>query len=523
MSYTPMMQQYLNIKADYQDCFLFFRLGDFYEMFFEDAKKAALELEITLTSRDGGGIPMCGVPYHSAESYIKTLIDKGYKVAICEQVEDPKTAKGVVKREVVQLITPGTVMEGNMLEDKENNYLAAITETNENHFTFSYSDMSTGETFVMNITRGWDAVLSELYNRPIKEIVVEQDLSVDFISDLTDKMKLTVSFAKEISLPADMKILVEDVENADLQHSCVVLYNYLFHTQKRAIEHLKKAQVIELNEHMTLDMYSKRNLEITSSLMRNEKFGSLIWVIDRTVTAMGARKLKKWLERPLLTKSLIENRLELVTGFYDQFFEREAIREALQSIYDLERLSGRVSFGNVNARDLIQLKRSIAKVPAIKEKLKQFANKSIKKMANNMDSLPELFQLLEQSIAEDAPISIMDGNILKDGFHTDLDQYRHASRNGKNWIAELERKEKTETNIKSLKIGFNKVFGYYIEVTRANLSFVPEDRYQRKQTLSNAERFITEELKEKENVDIRSRGKKCRTRISTFPGNKRKG
>ncbi|WP_208592628.1 DNA mismatch repair protein MutS [Gracilibacillus suaedae] len=510
MSYTPMIQQYLKIKADYQDCFLFFRLGDFYEMFFEDAKKAALELEITLTSRDGGGderIPMCGVPFHSAESYIKALIDKGYKVAICEQVEDPKVAKGVVKREVVQLITPGTVMEGNMLDDKENNYLAVVTETTDQKFNLAYTDMSTGETFVMEIKRGWSAVLGELYNRPIKEVVVEKGLAATYIDELKEKMQLTVSYAKETTPDQAIAELVKDIADDRLRETCMVLYQYLYHTQKRAIDHLKKAQVIELAEYMTLDMYSQRNLEITSSLLRKEKYGSLLWVIDRTVTAMGARKLKKWLERPLLTQSLIEKRLGLVNGFYEQFFEREEIREALQSIYDMERLSGRVSFGNVNARDLIQLKRSLAKVPYIKEQLKQFDSKAVQALSDRMDPLPELYELLENSIAEDPPISITEGKLLKDGYNQELDQYRDASRNGKDWIAELEQKEKAETNIKSLKIGFNKVFGYYIEVTRPNLSLIPEGRYQRKQTLTNAERFITEELKEKETLILEAEEK----------------
>ncbi|UOQ85650.1 DNA mismatch repair protein MutS [Gracilibacillus salinarum] len=503
MGFTPMIQQYLKIKAEYQDCFLFFRLGDFYEMFFEDAKRAAQELEITLTSRDGGGeerIPMCGVPFHSAENYIKSLVEKGYKVAICEQVEDPKSAKGVVKREVVQLITPGTVMEGAMLDDEENNYLAVVTENEEDHFSLAYTDMSTGETFVMAIDNGWNAVLSELVNRPIKEIVVEEDFSQLYAENLREKLQFPVSIAKRSTKDNSMDLLVEEISDTNLRNTCILLYQYLYHTQKRAIDHLKKAQVIELAEYMTLDMYSQRNLEITNSLMRKEKFGSLLWVIDRTVTAMGARKLKKWLERPLLTKSLIERRLDLVTGFYQQFFEREEIREALQSIYDLERLSGRVSFGNVNARDLIQLKRSLSKVPMIKEQLQQFDDPALHELARDLDPLPELYTLLETSISEDAPISITDGNILKDGYHAELDQYRDASRNGKHWIAELEQKEKQETSIKSLKIGFNKVFGYYIEVTRPNLPMIPEGRYQRKQTLTNAERFITEELKEKETL-----------------------
>lgn len=514
-----MIQQYLKIKADYQDCFLFFRLGDFYEMFFEDAKKAALELEITLTSRDGGGddrIPMCGVPFHSAENYIKALIEKGFKVAICEQVEDPKTAKGVVKREVVQVITPGTVMEGAMLEDKENNYLAMVHQIDHHCFALAYTDMSTGETFVMEVTKGWSALLSELYNRPIKEVVVKDDLAEQYITELTEKMQVTVSFAIDIREVDAIDQLITEVTEAELRYTCQLLYQYVFHTQKRAIAHLQQAKVIELKEHMTLDMYSQRNLEITSSLMRKEKFGSLLWVMDRTVTAMGARKLKKWLERPLLTRSLVEERLDLVTGFNDQFFEREEIRESLQSIYDMERLSGRVSFGNVNARDLIQLKRSLTKVPVIKEQLTAFDHPAIKQLAQSIDPLPDLFQLLEDSIAEEPPISITEGNILKDGYHEELDRYRDASRNGKQWIAELEQREKAETNIKSLKIGYNRVFGYYIEVTRANLSLIPEGRYQRKQTLTNAERFITEELKEKETLILEAEEKSVELEYQLF-------
>ncbi|SER08533.1 DNA mismatch repair protein MutS [Gracilibacillus ureilyticus] len=502
MGYTPMMQQYLKIKAEYKDSFLFFRLGDFYEMFFEDAVKAAEELEITLTSRDAGKddrIPMCGVPHHSAENYIKTLIEKGYKVAICEQVEDPKTAKGVVKREVVQLITPGTIMEGQMLEDKENNYLAVLHASDEQMFGFAYTDMSTGDTFVMKIENDWSSVLSEIYNRPIKEIVIDDSINESFRDDLKEKMQLTVSSAihsKEI--PDQMDYLNESVNEPLLQYVCKLLFQYIYHTQKRSIDHLKKAQVIELQEYMTLDMYSKRNLEITHSMMRNEKYGSLLWVIDRTVTAMGARKLKKWLERPLLSRQLIDRRLEMVTGLYDQFMEREGVRESLRSIYDLERLSGRVSFGNVNARDLLQLRNSLSKIPYVKQLLKQFNHTTLQELGDKIDPLEELRELLDRSIAEDPPVSITDGGLLKDGYDEQLDQYRHTSRNGKSWIAELERKEKENTNIKSLKIGYNKVFGYYIEVTRANLHLVPDDRYERKQTLTNAERFITSELKEKE-------------------------
>lgn len=503
MSYTPMIQQYLKIKADYQDCFLFFRLGDFYELFFEDAVKAARELEITLTSRDGGSkdrIPMCGVPYHSAENYIKTLIERGYKVAICEQVEDPKTAKGVVKREVIQLITPGTVMEGTMLDDKENNYLASIRWVKDDRFIFAYTDMSTGETSVMEITRGWNGVLSEIFNRPIKEIVVEQEFNEAYCKELRDKMKITVSEIDLSTMGVTPDFFLEDMEDEELRKTCSILYEYISRTQKRQIDHLKKAQFIELNEYMLLDMYSKRNLEITSSLMRKEKYGSLLWVLDRTVTAMGARKLKKWLERPLLSKSLIEKRLEMTEGFYEDFMKRQEIREALQSIYDLERLSGRVAYGNVNARDLIQLKQSLYKVPVMKQLLEQFSKAEIRNLASQINPLPELLELLEKSINDDPPISITEGNIIKSGYNRELDKYRDASSNGKKWIANLEQQEREATNIRSLKIGYNKVFGYYIEVTKANLHLVPEGRYERKQTLTNAERFITDELKEKETI-----------------------
>lgn len=498
-----MIQQYLKIKAEYQDCFLFFRLGDFYELFFEDAQRAARELEITLTSRDGGSkdrIPMCGVPYHSAENYIKTLVERGYKVAICEQVEDPKTAKGVVKREVIQLITPGTVMEGTMLQDTENNYLASIHYVENDYFAFAYTDMSTGETSVMRITRGWNGVLSEIYNRPIKEVVVESGFNEAYIKELQDKMKITVSLVDASKLSTVPNSFLEEIEDKALRHTCMILYDYIHTTQKRTIEHLKNAQYIELNEYMLLDMFSKRNLEITSSFMRKEKYGSLLWVLDRTVTAMGARKLKKWLERPLLSKESIESRLEKTEGFYEDFMQRQEIREALQSIYDLERLTGRVAFGNVNARDLIQLKNSLQKIPIIKQLLMQFSKKEIQELSKQINPLPELLDLLERSIMDDPPVSITEGNIIKSGYNKELDTYRDASTNGKKWIANLEQKEREATNIRSLKIGFNKVFGYYIEITKANLHLVPEGRYERKQTLTNAERFITEELKEKETI-----------------------
>ncbi|MGP4067965.1 DNA mismatch repair protein MutS [Halobacillus sp. B29] len=508
--YTPMMQQYLKIKAENKDAFLFFRLGDFYEMFFNDALRASKELEITLTSRDGGAedrIPMCGVPYHSAENYIKQLVEKGFKVAICEQVEDPKAAKGVVRREVVQLITPGTVMEGSMLEEKENNYLASLSEFNDGTYTVSYNDLTTGENNVALITGGFDAAISELYSRPVKEIVLASDFNHEQQEILEDRLGYTISHQDETSIQEEFQELVKEVRQEKLLIGFGRLLQYIQLTQKRSLDHLQPVRVVELNQYMTLDMYSKRNLELVETLRKQGKSGSLLSVVDKTITAMGARMLKKWMERPLLTKQAIEARHDQVEGLLDQFFERETLREQLTSVYDLERLAGRVAYGNVNARDLIQVRNSLRKIPDILETLGSFNHSSMKSLYEKIDPLHELKELLEGSIAEDPPITIKEGGLIQDGFHQQLDEYRDASRNGKQWIAQLEKKEREATGIRSLKIGYNRVFGYYIEVTKANLRHLPEGMYERKQTLTNAERFITPELKEKETMILEAQEK----------------
>ncbi|WP_182199230.1 DNA mismatch repair protein MutS [Paraliobacillus salinarum] len=509
-NYTPMIEQYLKIKAVHKDSFLFFRLGDFYEMFFDDAVKASRELEITLTSRDGGGeerIPMCGVPYHSASNYIKNLVEKGFKVAICEQVEDPKTAKGVVKREVVQLITPGTVMEGTMLDEKQNNYLASISQFDERTYIISYNDLSTGENSIARIEFGWEQVIGELYNRPIKEIVISETLPEAHQEALTKRLDITLSYHESTIINQDFTYLLENITDEQAKEAFGRLLSYIESTQQRALDHMQPVQEIELKQYMQLDMYSKRNLELTETIMRKGKQGSLLWVVDQTVTAMGARKLKKWLERPLLKQSYIESRYRLVEGFINQFIEREELREILKSIYDLERLSGRVAFGNVNARDLLQLKHSVEKIPQLKQLLASFHAKEVQKLGEEINPLDDLYTLLEGAVKEDPPITIKDGGMIKDGYNEQLDKYRYASKNGKQWIAELEQKEKQETNIKSLKIGYNRVFGYYIEVTKANLHLLPEGKYERKQTLTNAERFITPDLKEKETLILEAEEK----------------
>ncbi|MFP7477564.1 DNA mismatch repair protein MutS [Terribacillus saccharophilus] len=517
--YTPMMQQYLRIKADYKDAFLFFRLGDFYEMFFDDALKATKELEITLTSKNAGveeKVPMCGVPYHSADNYIRILVSRGYKVAICEQVEDPKTAKGVVKREVVQLITPGTVMENGMLDEKENNYLAAVHENKDRSYSLVYHDLSTGENRAALLEDGFDSLLSELYNQPVREIVISEELDQQLQDDLRVRLGVTLSYQENNSTSASLEKLTGNVTDARLLDCFSMLLNYVERTQKRGLDHLKPLQVMELKHFMTLDMYSKRNLELTETILKKGKHGSLLWVLDDTVTAMGARMLKKWLERPLLKKEAITKRQDLVQAFLDHFFERDTIRQHLQSVYDIERLSGRVAFGNVNARDLLQLKRTLEKLPELKQVLSSFEEEEVLRMGRELNPLPELSEYLEKSLHEDAPIGVREGGILKDGFHEQLDTYRDASRNGKQWIAALEQREREETGIKSLKVGYNKVFGYYIEVTRANLQMLPEGKYERKQTLSNAERFITPELKEKEALILEAQEKSVELEYNLF-------
>lgn len=517
--YTPMMEQYLKIKAEYKDAFLFFRLGDFYEMFFDDAIQASRELEITLTKRDGGKedpIPMCGIPYHAAENYIKNLVEKGYKVAICEQVEDPKTAKGVVKREVVQLITPGTVMESAMLNERNNNYIASLSHFHDGSFVIVYCDLSTGESRIAQIASDFDRVIHEFYNQPIKEIVISSELPEELQKQLTDRLHVTLSYQDEVTFNGEYRDICENLNDERLVKAFSRILNYVQHTQKRSLDHLKQAEVLELDHFLSLDMFSKRNLELTETILRKGRHGSLLWVLDKTVTAMGSRMLKKWLERPLLDRIQIEKRLEAVEGFYQSFMERDALRDSLKSVYDLERLAGRIAFGNVNARDLIQLKKSLKRIPEIKGLLSTIDNKEISGLATLLEYPEDLVHLLEQSIMEDPPISIKEGSIIKDGYNEQLDTYRDASRNGKKWIAELEQKEKQETNIKSLKIGYNRVFGYYIEVTKANLHLLPEGKYERKQTLTNAERFITPELKEKEQLILEAEEKSVELEYTLF-------
>ncbi|MGX6441852.1 DNA mismatch repair protein MutS [Neobacillus sp. K501] len=508
--YTPMIQQYLTVKADYQDAFLFFRLGDFYEMFFEDAINASQELEITLTSREGGTderIPMCGVPYHSAPNYIEQLISKGYKVAICEQTEDPKQAKGVVRREVVQLITPGTVMEGKSLSEKENNYIASITCFDDQTYGFAYNDLSTGESRVTLLSTNFEEVLNELAVLSAKEVVVASSFDGDLQKKMRERDVLAISIEDNSSIEMNFSHLIEGLNQDKLKQTVARLFHYLYRSQKRSLDHLQPVTTYQIHQYMKIDYYSKRNLELTETIRSKGKKGSLLWLLDETMTAMGGRTLKHWIDRPLISKEQIEQRQSIVEVLINRYFERQELREKLKEVYDLERLAGRVAFGNVNARDLVQLKRSLMQVPFLKQILHGMEQEEVLQIADKLDPCEEITDLLEQAIVENPPLSLKEGNMIRDGYNEQLDQYRDASRNGKTWIAQLEREEREKTGIKSLKVGYNRVFGYYIEVTRANLHLLQEGQYERKQTLTNAERFITPELKEKEALILQAEEK----------------
>lgn len=497
-TYTPMIQQYLLVKSDYQDAFLFFRLGDFYEMFFDDAIKASQILEITLTSRDGGSedrIPMCGVPYHSAQGYIETLVQKGHKVAVCEQMEDPKATKGVVKREVVRVITPGTMTDGKAMDGKTNHYIAASEMLVEGQFALSYLDLSTGEGSVTIIEGDEKNVINELQSLKITELVVPEQLYLS-MNDLAVSQSILLSIEESLT-NTDFQPFVSECPE-DLHHSIFRLLNYVKRTQKRPLNHIQSFTYHIKEELLSIDFNSKRNLELIQSIRGGDNKGTLNWLLDETVTAMGGRKLKQWLHQPLANRKRIEHRLEIVSEFLSNYFVRMEVRNLLKEVYDLERLAGRIAFGSAGGRDLAQLRESLRKVPNIVSQLQSSGSTTLQSLCEGMDDCSEVRELLAESISEHPPISVKEGDVIKDGYNERLDELRYASRNGKEWIAALEQQEKERTGIKSLKIGYNRIFGYYIEITKSNIHLADLSRYERKQTLANAERYITDELKEKE-------------------------
>ena len=514
---SPMMQNYLNTKEQYKDCLLFYRLGDFYEMFFDDAIVASRELEITLTGRACGleeKAPMCGVPYHAVDIYLSRLIAKGYKVAICEQLEDPKTAKGIVKRDVIRVVTPGTVIETNMLEEKKNNYIMSIFKKGM-YYGIAVCDISTGDFYTTEIKlqdNNFEKLLDEYARYSPAELVVNTQMgnSEKELNIMKDRNNTFVTtrddsiFESDFSKIAELYTIVDnydkekEVDSELIARATNGLLNYFTETQKVKLEHINKIQVYEVQKYMSLDINARRSLELTERMRDKSKRGTLIWVLDKTNTSMGGRLLRRWINDPLLDVKEINERLEAVEELKNNIMFRGDIVDSLRKVYDMERLAGKISYGNANGRDLISLKNSLENLPTLKSVLSNATSQLLKRMYEKLDVLEDMYKLIDESIVDEPPISVKEGGLIKPGFNKEIDEYKLASTEGKNWIVQLEAKERELTGIKNLKVGYTKVFGYYIEVTKSFIKDVPTDRYIRKQTLTGAERYITEELKSME-------------------------
>ncbi len=517
--FSPMMQRYLETKKEYEDCILFYRLGDFYEMFFDDAITASRELELTLTGKDCGQeerAPMCGIPHHAAEIYVSRLIAKGYKVAICEQLEDPKKTKGIVKRGVIRVVTPGTLVDSNMLEERKNNYIMSIFKTGI-YFGISVCDISTGEFYSAEIKEqnNFPTLLDEIARYTPSELVVNSMMAncEEEMSKIKERFenvyvtKFNDKFFKTELNNIDLRFNIVDNEGKKLENikektlivaSINALVEYIEETQKTSLDHINKITIYNLSKYMALDINARRNLELTEKMRDKSKKGTLLWVLDKTSTSMGGRLLRRWLNDPLIDVKEINKRLNAVKELKDDLMLRGEIIENLKKVYDIERLAGKMAYGNANARDMVTLKNSLMKLPEVKQILTNCKSELLKELYENLDELQDIYQLIETSIVDDPPMTIKDGGIIKLGYDEEIDKLKTAQTEGKNWLIALEAEEKEKTGIKNLKIGFNKVFGYFIEVTKSNLDQVPE-RYIRKQTLTNAERYITEELKNLEN------------------------
>ena len=516
--YSPMMQHYLDMKEKYKDCILFYRLGDFYEMFFDDAINVSKELELTLTGKECGQeerAPMCGIPYHAADSYIAKLIANGHKVAICEQLEDPKLAKGMVKRDVIRVVTPGTVIEANLLEDKKNNYIMSVYK-NGIYYGLTACDVTTGDLRTTEIkeTNNFSALLDEISKYSPAELVVNPmmyDCSEE-IAKIKERFDVYITRLEEKeftdnyeALSVKYKIVddeekpVEDLSKYMLSVAATnALFTYLLDTQKNNLDHINKIILYSVTKYMSLDINARRNLEITEKLRDKAKKGTLLWVLDKTSTAMGGRLLRRWLNNPLIDVSKINKRLDAVAELKDNIILRGDILDNLKKVYDIERLAGKISYGSANGRDLISLKSSAKQLPEIKKILSQVKSSLLTELYSELDTLDDVYDIIDKTIVDEPPISVKEGGLIKLGYDEEIDKLKTATTDGKNWIINLEAEEREKTGIKGLKVGFNKVFGYYIEVTKSNISLVP-DRYIRKQTLTGGERYITEELKNLEN------------------------
>lgn len=533
--FSPMMQNYLKTKEEYKDCILFYRLGDFYEMFFDDAITASRELELTLTGKDCGQeerAPMCGIPHHAAEVYIARLIAKGYKVAICEQLEDPKTAKGIVKRDVIRVVTPGTVMESNLLEEKKNNYIMSIYK-NGIYFGMSVCDLSTGDFRMTQIrdTNNFAMLMDEISRYAPSEIVVNELMfnSTEEIAKIKERFETYISksngFSQNVNeIKERSRIVNEDdqeIEKLDDYILAITAANgliaYLIETQKNSLEYLNKILLYNTSKYMSLDINARRNLEITEKLRDKSKKGTLLWVLDKTSTSMGGRLLRRWLNDPLIDECHINRRLESVKELKEDIMLRGDIVDSLKKVYDIERLASKISYGSANGRDLISLKNSTAQLPGIKAVLSRAKSQMLKDLYTELDELQDIYEIIDKAIVDEPPISVKEGGLIKLGYDEEIDRLKTATTDGKNWVLKLEAEERENTGIKGLKVGFNKVFGYFIEVTKSNLSQVP-DRYIRKQTLANCERYITEDLKRLENEILGAEEKVINLEYNAFVG-----
>ena len=500
---APMMKHYVEMKDNYKDVLLFYRLGDFYEMFFEDAVTVSHELELTLTGRAAGleeRVPMCGVPYHAVNVYIDKLIKKGYKVAICEQMEDPKTAKGIVKRDITEVISSGTVTSESSLNEKENNFIGNIYDF-DYMYVISYSDITTGEYYIEKLDHDKDKVLSEVISLGLKEVICNSKLDPYIINILKSQYKLTVTITDKLYELDNYSYLYN---NFDVNYQIAIkhLLYYLVVEQRRNLSHIRIVIEKKQDNYLKMDVHTKRNLELTESLRLKERQYSLLWLMDNTKTAMGGRKLKQWIENPIIDKDILNQRYDIIDKLLNEFLLSDELRKYLYEVYDLERLCGRISLGNANARDLVQLKNSLRVLPNIKEILTKI------NFYKQIETLDSLYELLNNSLNETPPVGLKEGYLIKDGYNSELEELKSLRSGGKDFISKFELEEKERTGIKNLKIGFNKVFGYFIEVSKSNLNLItPEMGYIRKQTIANGERFITPLLKEKEDLILTSEEK----------------
>lgn len=514
-TYTPMMKHYLELKEQHEDAIIFYRLGDFYEMFFEDAKTASSELDLVLTGRNAGveeRVPMCGIPHHAAKGYIQRLIQKGYKVAIVEQLEDPALAKGLVKRDVIKIVTPGTIMD-EVSDEKTTVYIASLHD-----FQFGLAvilcEMTTGELRAQLIDKHVMAIQKVLLGNNVREIVIQEKFDKKIVKMIEEMQTITVSYHNDNALKEEYRHLLNGIEDDRVETAFGVLTNYLDETQKRNMAHLNAVEMVYENDFLQMDFSTKQNLELTSSLRSNSRSQTLWSFLDKCRSSMGSRLLKKWIEYPLVDTAMINRRLNAVEYLNDNFITKDELREHLGFVYDMERLSARVAYGSANPRDILRLIKTLEHTPQIFE---LFHDCSAYQEFQSIDPCRELYDMIEGAIIDNPPLTLKDGGVFVEGYNEELDQVREIGKNGKNWILELENKERERTGVKSLKIGYNRVFGYYIEVTKTNLSSIKDEfGYVRKQTLTNAERFITQELKDKEDAIVHAQERSIRLEAELF-------